>query len=56
MTASGPLAARGAGWDHFPHDADVGVRGIGATPAQAFERAAEALAAVVTVRLGSSNL
>jgi tRNA nucleotidyltransferase (CCA-adding enzyme) len=48
MTASDPLAARGGGWEHFPHDADVGVRGIGATPAEAFERAAEALAAVIT--------
>jgi len=48
MTASDPLAVRGAGWEHFPHDADVGVRGSGATPAAAFERAAEALAAVIT--------
>jgi SHS2 domain-containing protein len=37
-----------AGWEHFPHDADVGVRGFGATPAQAFEQAALALTAVVT--------
>ena len=36
------------GWEHFPHDADVGVRGFGATPAQAFEQAALALTAVVT--------
>jgi SHS2 domain-containing protein len=48
MTESDLLAVRGVGWEHFPHDADVGVRGIGATPAEAFERAAEALAAVVT--------
>jgi SHS2 domain-containing protein len=44
-------AASGAGkgkWEHFPHDADVGVRGFGATPAQAFEQAAQALTAVVT--------
>jgi hypothetical protein len=26
-----------AGWEHFPHYADVGVRGWGATAAQAFE-------------------
>ena len=37
-----------ARWEHFPHDADVGVRGFGATPAQAFEQAALALTAVVT--------
>ena len=37
-----------AGWEHFSHDADVGVRGFGATPAEAFEQAALALTAVVT--------
>lgn len=37
-----------ARWEHFPHDADVGVRGCGATAAQAFEQAAQALTAVVT--------
>jgi protein archease len=37
-----------AGWEHFPHDADVGVRGFGVTPSQAFEQAALALTAVVT--------
>jgi len=37
-----------ARWEHFPHDADVGVRGFGATPAAAFEQAALALTAVVT--------
>ncbi len=37
-----------AGWEQFPHDADVGVRGFGATPAAAFEQAARALTAVVT--------
>ena len=35
-------------WEHFPHDADVGLRGWGATPAEAFEQAACALMAVVT--------
>lgn len=35
-------------WEHFPHDADVGIRGFGATPAEAFEQAAQALTAVVT--------
>lgn len=35
-------------WEHFPHDADVGVRGFGSTVAEAFEQAAKALTAVVT--------
>ena len=35
-------------WEHFPHGADIGVRGIGATRAEAFEQAALALTAVVT--------
>jgi len=48
MKPSGPPADSKAGWDHFPHDADVGLRGFGATPAQAFEQAAHALTAVVT--------
>ncbi len=42
--ATGPAAH----WEHFPHDADVGVRGFGATAAEAFEQAALALTAVVT--------
>lgn len=37
-----------ARWEHFAHDADVGVRGRGATAVQAFEQAALALTAVVT--------
>jgi SHS2 domain-containing protein len=41
-------AAKKARWEHFPHEADVGVRGFGATPAEAFEQAALALTAVVT--------
>lgn len=35
-------------WEHFPHEADMGVRGFGATEAEAFEQAALALTAVVT--------
>ena len=35
-------------WEHFPHEADIGVRGVGVTKAQAFEQAALALTAVVT--------
>ena len=34
-------------WEHYPHQADVGVRGMGATKAEAFEQAAMALASVV---------
>lgn len=40
--------AANSGWEHFPHDADVGVRGFGPTPAAAFEQAGSALTAVVT--------
>lgn len=39
---------RDRGWKHFPHEADVGVCGFGATPAEAFAQAAHALTAVVT--------
>lgn len=35
-------------WEHFPHAADMGVRGIGATREQAFEQAALAMTAVIT--------
>lgn len=35
-------------WEHFPHDADIGVRGWGASPSEAFIQAALALTAVVT--------
>jgi SHS2 domain-containing protein len=38
----------GGFWEHFPHDADIGVRGVGASLAEAFEQAALALTAVVT--------
>ena len=35
-------------WEHFPHEADIGIRGIGASKEEAFEQAALALTAVVT--------
>ncbi len=35
-------------WEHFPHQADIGIRGYGPTPQQAFEQAALALCAVIT--------
>jgi protein archease len=34
-------------WEHFEHGADIGVRGFGATKAEAFEQAALALTAAV---------
>ena len=34
-------------WEHFPHQADMGVRGIGPTKEAAFEGAALALTAVI---------
>jgi len=38
----------GVHWVHFPHQADMGVRGVGPTLAAAFEQAALAMTAVVT--------
>ena len=35
-------------WEHFPHEADIGVRGIGSSREEAFEQAALALTAVIT--------
>jgi SHS2 domain-containing protein len=35
-------------WEHFPHEAGMGVRGIGPTKGAAFEGAALALTAVIT--------
>ncbi len=37
-----------ARWEHFSHQADVGLCGFGRTPAEAFEQGALALTAVVT--------
>jgi SHS2 domain-containing protein len=49
MTNAPAATARGRlGWEHFSHDADIGVRGFGLTLAQAFEQTALALTAVVT--------
>ncbi len=44
--ACGPAPAA-PHWEHFAHQADMGVRGIGPSPEQAFEQAALALTAVV---------
>ena len=35
------------GWEHFEHGADVGVRGVGRSPGEAFEQAAVAVTAVL---------
>lgn len=35
------------GWEHFAHDADVGVRGFGASTAEAFEQTALAMSAII---------
>ncbi|WP_424594112.1 archease [Bradyrhizobium sp.] len=48
ITSSALPAEQREQWEHFPHDADVGLRGWGTTPAEAFEQAAYALIAVVT--------
>jgi tRNA nucleotidyltransferase (CCA-adding enzyme) len=42
------IAKSAQGWEHLPHDADIGVRGFGPTLAAAFEQGAIALTAVVT--------
>ena len=38
----------GPHWEHFPHQSDIGVRGVGDSPAEAFEQAALALIAVMS--------
>lgn len=35
-------------WEHFSHEADMGIRGIGKTLDEAFEQAALAMTAVIT--------
>ena len=40
-------AVEQARWEHFPHGADIGVRGIAPTKRGAFEQAALALTAIV---------
>ena len=37
----------GTRWEHFAHEADIGVRGIGTSKEEAFEQAAVALTAVI---------
>ncbi|RMG34330.1 MAG: archease [Gammaproteobacteria bacterium] len=35
-------------WEHFEHVADIGIRGFGSTPAEAFAQAGLALTALIT--------
>jgi len=37
----------GGRWEHFSHEADIGVRGFGRTKAEAYEQAALAMTAVI---------
>jgi tRNA nucleotidyltransferase (CCA-adding enzyme) len=37
-----------ARWEHFPHQADIGIRGIGLSKEAAFEQAGLAMTAVIT--------
>lgn len=37
-----------ASWEHFPHQADIGIRGIGLSKEAAFEQAGLAMTAVIT--------
>lgn len=43
-------------WEHFAHGADIGVRGVGSTVAEAFEQAALGLTAVITAPSGIASL
>lgn len=43
----GSEAVHDKSWEHFPHEADIGVRGIGSTKEAAFEQAGLALTAVI---------
>ena len=43
-----PVVESMPSWEHFSHDADIGLVGIGPTKAEAFRQAAIALTAVVT--------
>ena len=56
VTAVSPAAGADRGaparWEHFEHEADIGVRGLGASREAAFEQAALALTAVVTPPAG----
>jgi SHS2 domain-containing protein len=46
--ASGAESRKLICWEHFPHGADIGIRGLGHSPGEAFENAALALTAAIT--------
>ena len=48
MSAQPPPPVPPERWEHFPHVADMGVRGFGDSPAEAFAAAAHAMTAVIT--------
>jgi tRNA nucleotidyltransferase (CCA-adding enzyme) len=48
MSQTGEVGMDEGYWAHFPHQADMGVRGVGPTREAAFEQAALAMTAVVT--------
>ncbi|MDH4087463.1 MAG: archease [Nitrospira sp.] len=48
MTQPPRVESMQGSWEHFPHEADIGVRGIGPTKEAAFEGAGLALTAVIT--------
>ena len=48
MAAAAQPADPASGWEHFSHDADIGVRGFGPTVEAAFEQAARGMTAVIT--------
>ena len=48
MQSPGSDVGPDIGWEHFPHEADIGVRGIGLTKEKAFEGAGLGLTAVIT--------
>jgi tRNA nucleotidyltransferase (CCA-adding enzyme) len=57
MTQEKLQAAVRSGWEHFPHGADVGIRGFGSSPEAAFEQAALALTAIATdVPIGDETM
>ena len=50
-----PSITNTAGWEHFSHGSDVGVRGFGSSVEEAFEQAAIALTAIVADVSGISE-
>jgi tRNA nucleotidyltransferase (CCA-adding enzyme) len=47
VTPQLPTIEPDSNWEHFPHDADIGVRGYGSDVAIAFENVARAMTAVM---------